>query len=88
MESPQLTTRLLGKPAGRRTGSHIDGGSTAELPPRERRTGELRGGGPFQRPSLHLTDALSLPHPFNISHVNDAGLLFTHAKIYTRENEH
>ena len=37
-------------------------GGRAELPPRKGRTGEVRGGGPFQRPCLPLADALCLRH--------------------------
>ena len=64
-----------------------DAGSTAELPPCEGRTGELRRGGPCQGPCLPFTDALPLPYPGIISHVNNAGILFAPAKIYTGENE-
>ena len=79
-ESPQLTTRLLAEPA---TPAPInDACSTTELPPREGRTG---GGGPCQGPCRPLTDALPLPHPFIISHVNNACILFAPAKIYIRK---
>ena len=42
-ESPQLTTRLLVKPAGHRPAPTNDAGRTAELPSRDCRTGELPG---------------------------------------------
>ena len=63
-----------------------DASSTAELPPRERRTGELRGSGHFQGPCLSLADALPSPHLCITSHVKNAGILCTPTKIYTREN--
>ena len=86
-ESTQLTTRLLAEPVGRCTGSKMsDAGSTADLPPREGRTGELRRGGPCRGPCLPLTDALPFPHPCITGHVKNAGILFTPAKIYSREN--
>ena len=37
-----------------------DAGSTAELPPREDRTGELQRGGPCRGPCLPLADALPI----------------------------
>ena len=84
MGSPHLTTRLLAEPA-RRLASTDDAGSTAELQPREGRTGELQGGGPCQGPCLPLYGVLRLPHPCIIVHVKNAGILFTSVKIYTRE---
>ena len=61
----------------------------AELPPREGRADELWGGGPCQGPCLPLADALPLPQPCIIIHMNNAGIWFTPAKIYlvyTSEN--
>ena len=46
----------------------------------------LWGGGPYQEPCLPLADALPLPHPCIISHVNNTGILFVAAKIYTHKN--
>ena len=60
-----------------------DASSTAELPPCEGRTGELRGGGPCQGPGLSLADAL--PRPQLCIIVKNAGILFTPSKIYTRK---
>ena len=63
-----------------------DAGSTAELLPREGRTGELRRGGPSRGLFLPLTAALPFPHPCIFSHMGNAGILFTPAQMYTREN--
>ena len=60
--------------------------STAELPLREGRTGEQRKGNPYQGPCLPLADVFPLPHPHIISHMNNAGILFIPAKIYTLKN--
>ena len=58
-----------------------DAASTAELPPHEGRTGKLQGGGLCQGPCLPLTDALPWLHLCVISHVKNAGILSTPAKI-------
>ena len=56
-----------------------DAGSTAELPPRESRTGELRGGDSCQDPCLSLTDALPWPHSRIVNCVKKlASFLHTH----------
>ena len=64
-QQPDCLQNLLGVlPA-----STNDAGSTVELPPRESRTGELRGGGPCQEPCLSLTDVLPWSHPCIVSYV-------------------
>ena len=64
-----------------------DAGRTAELPPQERRTGELRESGLCQGPCLSLADVLPLPHLCIISQAKNASILCTPTKIYTRKNE-
>ena len=56
-----------------------DTGSTAELPPRKGRTGELWGEGPCKGPCL--AHVLPWPHPCIIRHVKNAGILFTPTKM-------
>ena len=63
-----------------------DAGSTAELSPREGRTGELLGGCPCQGPCLFLADALPWPHPCIVSYVKHWHPRYIPAKVYTREN--
>ena len=69
-----------------------DAGSTAELPPREGRTGEFRGGGPCQGPCRSLADSLSWPHQCIVNYVKTLHPLYIPAKIlipakiYTSEN--
>ena len=66
-----------------------DAGSSAELPPREGRTEELREGGPCHGPRLvYLSLMCYLGHTCALlnRHVKNSGILFTPAKICTREN--
>ena len=82
-QQPSCSQKLLGVlPAPTN-----DVGSTTELPPREGRTGELRGGGPCQGPCLSLADVLPWPHPCIVSYVKNNGILFTYPwKFIPRKN--
>ena len=57
-ESPQLKPGCSQNVLGVVLAPTVNAGSTAELPPREGRTGELQGGGPCQGPCVPLTDEL------------------------------
>ena len=80
-KSPQLTMRLLTNLLGVVLAPTNDAGSTAELLPREGKTVELQRGGPCKEPCLPFADALPWPHLCLISHVKNAGILSTPAKV-------
>ena len=82
-ESPQLTTRLLAEPAGHHTCSHKwcwyhTGAATPQ-----RQDKETAGRRPL--PGALSTYRWCIISQI-ISHMNNAGILFTSDKIYTREN--
>ena len=76
LQQPGCSQNLLG----------VVSDSIAKLQPREGRAGELRGGGPGQEPCLSLRETLPWPNLCINNSVKKAGVLFTSAKIYTREN--